>query len=141
MISLARSRAMSAEPMLPIEQSASPTTYGFLCFRSLQWFENGQVRKRLQGPGSLGGEVAGTVLGVGRQGGGWVLFERVCDEHEDILSLVQEKHQAQVSDPLLGEPRRGAQLHAFHLAEMGGVAEHVDVQQFGDAPVTQARVH
>jgi hypothetical protein len=56
------------------------------------------------------------------------------------LPLVEQQHEAEVADSLFGKTRRRDQLDALHLPEMRRVAEHVNVQQLGDIPVTQGAV-
>lgn len=55
-----------------------------------------------------------------------VLLERVGNEHQHLLLLVQQDHKAQVTDALLGEARTSHQLQALHLAEVSWVAQHVN---------------
>jgi len=64
-----------------------------------------------------------------------ILLERVGDQGEDLLVLVQQQHDAEVSEPLVSEARGGHELDALHLAELGRIAKHVDVQQLGHVPV------
>lgn len=64
-----------------------------------------------------------------------ILLERVGDEHEHLLPLVEQQHEAEVPDALLGEARGGDELEALHLAEVGGVPEHVDEHELGHVPV------
>lgn len=69
-----------------------------------------------------------------------VLFERVCDEGEDFLVLVEEEHDPEVAESLVGKLGRGYEFEALDLAKVGRVAEHVDVEQFGDIVVAGVRV-
>jgi len=64
-----------------------------------------------------------------------ILLEGVGDEHKDLLPLVEQQHEPEVADALLGEARGGDELEALHLAEVGGVAEHVDEHELGHVPV------
>ena len=64
-----------------------------------------------------------------------ILLERVGDQGEDLLVLVQQQHDAEVTEPLVGEAWGGDKLDTLHLAELGRVAEHVDVQQLSHVPV------
>jgi hypothetical protein len=43
-----------------------------------------------------------------------------------LLLLVEEQHEAEVTDALLWETHVGDELEALHLAKVGGIAEHVD---------------
>lgn len=60
-----------------------------------------------------------------------VHFHRVCREHDDVLSLIQKQHEAQVTHSLLCKPRRGNELQTLHLTPVGRVVEHVHEQQLG----------
>ncbi len=68
------------------------------------------------------------------------LFEGVGDEDVDVLALVEQQHGAEVADALVGEARRGDQLEALEDAEVGLVAQHVDVEQFGHVAAPPLRV-
>jgi len=68
------------------------------------------------------------------------LLERVGDEGEDLLVLVEEEHDAEVPEALVGEAGRGDELEALDLAKVRRVAEHVDVEELGDIVVPGERV-
>lgn len=72
--------------------------------------------------------VCGSVAGQGRGG----LFQRVRDEGQDLLVLVQQQHGAQVAQALVGEARGSQQLETFYLAEVGSLAEGEEVKELGD---------
>lgn len=57
-----------------------------------------------------------------------------------VLSLVQQKHGAKVSDTLVSELRAGDELQALELTEMRRVAEHVDIEELRDVPTPPHRV-
>ena len=71
---------------------------------------------------------------------GGLLLERVGHESQDLLVLVQEQHDPQVAQTLVAEARACHQLKAFDLSKVCWVAEHVNVQQFGDIVVPCERV-
>ena len=58
-----------------------------------------------------------------------VVLERVGDHGEELLVLVEQEHNAEVAELLVGKARGRDQLEALDLAKVGGVAEHVDVEQ------------
>ena len=58
-----------------------------------------------------------------------VILERVGDEGEDFLILIEEEHGAQVSQSLVRKSGRGQQFEAFYLAEVGSLAEGEEVEQ------------
>lgn len=60
------------------------------------------------------------------------LFERVGDEGQDFLVLVEEQAGREVSQALVGEARRGEQLETLDLAEMGALAQREEVEELGD---------
>jgi len=43
---------------------------------------------------------------------GWILLERVGDEHEDLLPLVEQQHESLIANALLGEARGSNKLEA-----------------------------
>lgn len=61
-----------------------------------------------------------------------LLFERVCDQREDLLVLVQQQHGPQVTQALVSEARGGQQLQTFNLAEVRPLTKGEEVQQLGD---------
>ena len=58
----------------------------------------------------------------------------IC-EHEHLGVFVKQLRQPQVSHALLRKLLARYQLQTFHLAEVRGVAEHVDEQQLGHVAV------
>ena len=68
------------------------------------------------------------------------LFERVCDEGEDLLVLVEEEHDTEVAETFIGEAGAGDEFETLDLAKVGGRAEHVNVEELCDAVVTRIRV-
>jgi hypothetical protein len=65
------------------------------------------------------------------------LFQRVRNQHEHLLVLVQQEHDTEVPKPLVREPRACNEFQALNLAEMCSIAEHMDVQQLGDVVVSR----
>jgi len=55
------------------------------------------------------------------------LLQRVGDKCEDLLALIQQEHDPEISEPFVRETRASDELQAFDLAKMGGRTEHVDV--------------
>lgn len=68
------------------------------------------------------------------------LFERVSDQHQHLLVLIQQQHNTEVSQPLIAKPRTGHKFQAFDLAEMRGISKHVNVKQLSDVVVPCERV-
>ena len=64
-----------------------------------------------------------------------VVLDGVGHEHEDLLALVQQQHEREVADALLGVPCSGDELEALHLPEVRGVPHHVDVHELRDVAV------
>ena len=64
------------------------------------------------------------------------LFQRIRDQRQNLLILIQQQHDAQIPQPLIRESWTGYQLETFNLTEMSRVAEHVDVEQFGNVVVS-----
>lgn len=54
----------------------------------------------------------------------------------NILTLVQQQHGTQITNPFVCETRAGRQLEALELAKVRRVAEHVYVQQLGNVATT-----
>ena len=48
------------------------------------------------------------------------LFERVCDEGEDLLVLVEEEHDTEVAETFIGEAGAGDEFETLDLAKVGG---------------------
>ena len=128
-----RSRAISAEQMLPSAHNARPTMNWFGWLRSLPQIKHYHYSK-LGTPFEETTLAAVTLQGQCRAG---LLFEGVGDEHKHLLPLVEEQHEAEVAHPLLRVPRGRDELEALHLGEMGGVAEHVDEHELGHVPVPE----
>jgi hypothetical protein len=120
-ISFARSRDISSDAMFANVQSASPHAYMFGWFMSL-------AHTHVSLP-SLPTRPARDAL-----------LERVGDEREDLLVLVEQEHDAEVAEALVREARARDELQALDLPKVRGVAEHVDVQQLGDVRVPRVHV-
>mmetsp|Transcript_39519 Transcript_39519/g.53681 ORF Transcript_39519/g.53681 Transcript_39519/m.53681 type:complete len:239 (+) Transcript_39519:2176-2892(+) len=73
------------------------------------------------------------VLALMRQ----VILDRVGDEREHFGPLVEQQHECEVADPLLREVWGGDKLQTLHLAEVRGVAEHMNEQKFRDITVSK----
>lgn len=56
------------------------------------------------------------------------------------MVLVEEEHDSEVAEALVCEFGRGDEFEALDLAKVGGVAEHVDVEELGDIVVARVRV-
>lgn len=61
-----------------------------------------------------------------------ILLERVGDQGQDLLVLIQEQHGAQVPQSLVRKAGRGQQLQAFNLTKMGPLAECEEVEELCD---------
>jgi hypothetical protein len=46
------------------------------------------------------------------------LLQRIRDECQHLLILIQEQHRPQVSKPFVRKPRRSKELEAFYLPEV-----------------------
>lgn len=68
------------------------------------------------------------------------LLQRVRDEGQNLLVLVQQQHNSEVSQTFVGETRTGYKLEAFDLAKMRGIAQHMDVKQLRDVVMSSERV-
>lgn len=55
------------------------------------------------------------------------LLQRVCDESDDLLVLIEKEHQSQVANTLVTVKRADDQLQALHLTERCRVSKHMDV--------------
>lgn len=71
---------------------------------------------------------------------GYLLFQRIRHQHQHLLILIQQQHDPQIPQPLVTESRTRNQFQAFDLSEMGGIAQHVDVEQFRDVVVSSEGV-
>jgi hypothetical protein len=60
------------------------------------------------------------------------LFERIGDQGQYLLILVQQQHDTQIAQPLIRESWTCDQLQAFYLTEMRWRTEHMDVQKLRD---------
>ena len=56
-----------------------------------------------------------------------MLFERVGDQGQHFLVLVEEQASGQVAEALVGEARGCQELEAFDLAEVRAFAEREEV--------------
>ena len=68
------------------------------------------------------------------------LFEGVRDESENLLAFIQQQHNSQVPQPLVGKPWTGDEFEAFHLAEVSLGPKHVDIEEFCYIVVAHIRV-
>ena len=66
-----------------------------------------------------------------------VLLQRVRDQRQHLLILIQQQHRPQVSQPLVGETRRGEQFQTFDLSEVRPLSQREEVEELGDivAPI------
>jgi hypothetical protein len=46
------------------------------------------------------------------------LLQRIRDECQHLLILIQQQHRPQVSKSFIGKPRRSKELEAFYLPEV-----------------------
>jgi hypothetical protein len=46
------------------------------------------------------------------------LLQRIRDEGQHLLILIQEQHRPQVSKPFIRKPRRSKELEAFYLPKV-----------------------
>jgi hypothetical protein len=65
------------------------------------------------------------------------LLQRVGDEREDLLALIQQEHNPQVTKSLIGETRASHEFQALDLAEVGGGTQHVYVEELRDIVVSR----
>jgi hypothetical protein len=56
-----------------------------------------------------------------------ILFQRVGDESQDLLVLIEEQAGRKVSQPLVGKAWRREELEALDLAEMGALSQREEV--------------
>jgi hypothetical protein len=56
------------------------------------------------------------------------------------LTLIQQKHNSQVAESLIGETRAGHEFQAFDLAKVGGGTQHMYVEEFRDAVMPRIRI-
>ena len=68
------------------------------------------------------------------------LFQRVGDQREDLLTLVQQEHNPQVAKSLIGETRASHEFQALDLAKVGGGTQHVYVEELRDIVVACIRI-
>lgn len=61
-----------------------------------------------------------------------VLLERVRDQGEHFLVLVEQQHCPQISQSLVRETRRGQEFQAFYLAKVCSFAQCEEVEEFRD---------
>ncbi len=157
----ARSRAISAVQMFPSAQSASPTMNWFEWFKSLQQnsrespqITSGEYFEDLYKKPHLFNTEATTIdfecwsdqktkqifnllistdkLTLQTTGCcECLLLERIGDQHQHLLALIQEQHEPQVSNPLLGKAPSSNELDALHLAKMCGIAQHMNEHKLG----------
>lgn len=60
-------------------------------------------------------------------GGNSLLLQRVCDQREHLLVLVQKQHRSQIPEPLVCESRRRQEFQAFYLTKVRSFAEGKEV--------------
>lgn len=68
------------------------------------------------------------------------LFQRVCNQRQHLLILIQQQHDAQVPQSFITESRASDQFQTFYLTKVRRVAQHVNVEQFGDIVVSRKGV-
>ena len=68
------------------------------------------------------------------------LFKGVCNKSENLLAFVQQQHDPQVSQSLVGEPWACDEFEAFHLAEVGLRPEHMNIEEFCYVVVAHVRI-
>lgn len=68
------------------------------------------------------------------------LFERVCDQSEYLLVLVEEEHDAEVSETFIGEAWACDEFETFDLAKVCWRAKHVYIEELCDVVVAGIRV-
>lgn len=64
------------------------------------------------------------------------LLEAVGDKRQDLLILIQQQHDPQISQSFIAKPWARNKFEAFDLTKVSRVAEHVDVEEFCDIVVT-----
>ena len=71
-----------------------------------------------------------------------LLLQRVRDQGQDLLILVQQQARREVSQPLVGKARRSKELQTLDLAEMCPLTERKEIEEFCDivAPATTGGV-
>lgn len=52
------------------------------------------------------------------------------------MPLIQQQHRSEVSNSLVREPRTGDELETLQLAEVSGIAQHMDVEEFRYVPTS-----
>lgn len=55
------------------------------------------------------------------------LLQRVGNKCEDLLALIQQEHDPEISQPFICEAWASDEFQAFDLAKVGGRTEHVYV--------------
>ena len=108
---------MSSDDMFAKVQSAKPTAYMFEWFMSLKYRQLVPQWSRI-----------------------YALLEGICDKCEDLLALIQQQHDTQVTQPFVAEAGTCYEFETFHLSEVGLGAKHVDVKELGDIVVSCVRV-
>jgi hypothetical protein len=59
-----------------------------------------------------------------------VLLERIGDQRQDLLILVQQQHSPQVTQTLVRKARGGQQLQTFNLSKVRPLAQREEIEQF-----------
>jgi hypothetical protein len=70
----------------------------------------------------------------------YALLQRVCNQREDLLTLVQQEHDSQVAKSLIGKTRASHEFQAFDLAKVGGGTQHMYVEELRDIVVPCIRI-
>lgn len=65
----------------------------------------------------------------------WILFQRVCDQHQNFLSFIEKQHEAKIPYSLLWKTSRCYQFQALHLTKMCWVTQHVDEHELSQVTV------
>jgi hypothetical protein len=58
----------------------------------------------------------------------FLLLQRVCDQRQDLLILIQQQHGTQISQSLVREARRSEEFEAFDLTEVRSFAQGEEVE-------------
>lgn len=61
-----------------------------------------------------------------------ILGERIGDEGQDFLVLIEQEHSAQITQTLIRETGGSEQLQALDLTKVGAFAQGEEVEELGD---------
>jgi len=68
------------------------------------------------------------------------LFQRICDERQNLLILVQQQHYPEITQSFIAKAGARDKLEAFDLSEVCRIAEHVNVEEFSDIVMPCKRI-